>query len=72
MRARIKRTLTLPLLLGLLVSGCVNGSGISDSAICDGTRQARAEHAAALAQSADDRAVVTGAALIDLIDAGCR
>lgn len=54
---------------------CVSGSGcaavISRDALCDGTREARADHAAALAAEGSDRAVVTGARLIALIDAGC-
>ena len=57
------------MMLALCGSGCV--SGASAPAICDGTRAARADHAAALAVSPDDRAVVTGARLIRLIDAGC-
>jgi len=44
----------------------------SNEALCDGTRQARADHAAALAASPDDNAVETGARLIAQIDAGCR
>ena len=43
----------------------------SDNALCDGTRAARAAHAAALAETADEAALRTGAALIALIDAGC-
>lgn len=57
-------------MLTLLVSGCA--TVISDSAICDGTKQARADHAAALAEDSGDAAVVTGATLIRLLDAGCR
>ncbi|VDC31537.1 hypothetical protein [Pseudogemmobacter humi] len=57
--------------LTLLVAGCVNGTQTSGDALCDGSREARTDHAAALADSADDRAVVTGARLIALIDAGC-
>ncbi len=59
---------TIPL---WLATGCVSVTPTSDDALCDGTRRARADHAAALAVSADDRAVVTGARLIGLIDAGC-
>jgi len=43
----------------------------SGDAICSGTRAARAAHAAALAETADEAALRTGAALIALIDAGC-
>ncbi len=59
--------MTLP----LLVAGCLNAIPPADSALCDGTRQARADLAAALADSADDRAVLAGARLVKLIDAGC-
>ena len=44
----------------------------SGSAICDGTRAARADHAAALAETVDAVALRTGAALIAQLDAGCR
>ncbi|WP_283177904.1 hypothetical protein [Gemmobacter sp. 24YEA27] len=58
-------------ILTLLAAGCVSGTQTSDDAICDGSRAARADHAAVLAVSPDDRAVVSGARLIALIDAGC-
>jgi len=54
------------------VTACVSATPGRHEALCDGTRAARADHAAALAASADDSAVVTGARLIRLIDAGCR
>ena len=53
----------------LLVAGCV--SGASNSAICDGTRKARSEHAAALVRDGGPLSLVTGQALISKIDAGC-
>jgi len=56
-------------ILALCVSGCV--SGASNEALCDGTRAARDDHAAALATAEPDSVVVTGARLIRLIDAGC-
>lgn len=62
---------TLLLILPALASGCVTATPGSLDALCTGTRDARAEHAAALALSGDDRAVVTGARLIELVDAGC-
>ncbi|WP_283178639.1 hypothetical protein [Gemmobacter sp. 24YEA27] len=49
----------------------MSGTQTSGEAICDGSRAARADHAAALAVSPDDRSVVSGARLIALIDAGC-
>ena len=50
-------------------SGCV--SGANPNAICDGTAQARTEHAAALALDGGPLSLVTGARLIKLTDAGC-
>lgn len=61
----------VPLILMMLATGCVPAIRMSGDAICDGTRTARADHAAALADEASDRVVVTGARLIDLLDAGC-
>jgi hypothetical protein len=58
--------LTLP----LLGAGCA--TAVSDAAICEGTAQALAQHAAALsAADVPDDAVLTGARLIAQIDAGC-
>jgi hypothetical protein len=57
------------LTLTLLGSGCVTVP--SNSALCDGTEAARAAHAEALASDASDAAVITGAHLIGLLDAGC-
>lgn len=51
------------------VTGCVTAP--SDSALCDGTEAARAAHAEALMDEASDAAVITGARLIGLLDAGC-
>jgi uncharacterized protein YceK len=60
----------LPLLmLILLVSGCANA--VSKPAVCDGTAQARTEHALTLSQSPHNPSVLTGARLIQLLDAGC-
>lgn len=53
-------------------TSCAPVTPTSGEAICGGTRAARADHAAALAASPDDRAVITGARLIGLIDAGCN
>lgn len=57
------------LTLTLLGSGCVTAP--SNNALCDGTEGARAAHAEALASEASDAAVITGARLIGLLDAGC-
>lgn len=60
------------LMLGALLTGCVSATrGAIDSAICDGTRKARADHAAALVEDGGPLSLVTGAALIMQIDAGC-
>jgi hypothetical protein len=58
------------MILPFCVSGCVNAA--SSEAVCDGTAQARTEHAAALAVDGGPRSMVTGALLIKLMDAGCR
>ena len=60
---------TIPLFFGI---SCTTAIPTSGDAICDASRVARAEHAAALAASPDDRAVVTGAKLITQIDAACQ
>ena len=59
------------LMLPLLVAGCVSATPNSGDAICTATRAARAGHAAALAETPDDRAAITGANLIEIIDAAC-
>lgn len=61
--------LNLCLILMLLVSGCVNA--LNDSAICNGTAQSRTSHAAALVADGGPLSLVTGAILIQKIDAGC-
>lgn len=61
-------------LLTLPVSGCVSETPAPvdpSPVICVGTRAARADLAAALADTQDARALMAGAALIDLLDAGC-
>ena len=55
--------------LTLLAAGCGNVG--SDAAICTGSAQAVAAHAAALATDGGDRSVTTGAYLIQVLDAGC-
>ena len=56
-------------MLALFVSSC--GFVVNERAICDGSSRLRTDHAAALAQDGGDRSVLTGAALIRAIDAGC-
>ena len=52
-----------------LLSGCATAP--SSNAICDGTKQSRTAHAAALVEDGGPRSLITGAALIQQIDAGC-
>lgn len=61
--------LVLCLTLTLLVSGCAIAP--NTSAICDGTVQSRTSHAAALVADGGPLSLVTGALLIQQIDAGC-
>lgn len=56
------------LMLTTLASGCVSAS---HDALCSGTRAERADLAAALAVTPDDRVAVAGAALVLKMDAGC-
>lgn len=51
-------------------TGCAS-VGVSDNALCAGLAAPASAHAAALADDAGPRSVVTGARLIRLIDAGC-
>lgn len=60
------------MMLTLLVSGCVTETPGSLDALCTGTREARAKHAAALVADGGPRSVVTGDRLIRQVDAACR
>ncbi len=62
--------LGLCLTLMLPLSGC--GNAPSNAAICDGTAQSRTSHAAALVADGGPHSMVTGALLIQQIDAGCN
>lgn len=55
----------------MLLTSCVTATPNNADAICDGTRQARADHAAALVRDGGPLSLVTGQALISKIDAGC-
>lgn len=61
--------LNLCLILTLLLSGCA--AALNDSAICNGTAQSRTSHAKALVADGGPQSLVTGALLIQQIDAGC-
>ncbi len=57
------------LTLTLLLNGCATAPRNS---ICDGTIQSRTAHAAALVVDGGPQSLVTGALLIQQIDAGCN
>lgn len=59
----------IPILL-MLVSACATATPGSLDALADATRRPRADLAAALAQTPDDRVAVAGANLIEILDAG--
>ena len=58
------------LTLMLLLSSCATVP--NTNAICDGTAQSRTAHAAALVVDGGPQSLVTGALLIQQIDAGCE
>lgn len=60
------------MILLFCASSCAPVTPVSGDALCGGTRKARADHAEALAAEGSARAVITGARLIRLIDAGCN
>lgn len=61
--------LGLCLTVMLPLHGC--GNVPNNAAICDGTAQSRTSHAQALVADGGPRSMVTGALLIQQIDAGC-
>lgn len=68
--------MTIPLFFGI---GCApvtpppnEAPPISGIAICEETRAARADLSAALADTQDERVLMSGALLIRLVDAACR
>ena len=61
--------LGLCLTLTLLLNGCA--AAPNNTAICNGTAQSRTAHAAALVADGGPQSLVTGATLIQQIDAGC-
>ena len=62
------RTL-FPMMLMIFVSGCAIAP--SSDAICDATQRLRDAHTEALLDDGGDQSVITGAALIGALDAGC-
>lgn len=61
----------LYILIAALTTACTNYTP-STSALCDATRAQRAEVAADVAQTADDRLAVSAAGLVVILDAGCE
>lgn len=59
------------LMLTGLVTGCAAAPSGNLEAACMATAQERAAHAAALAQTPDTAALLTGANLIETLDAAC-
>jgi hypothetical protein len=59
------------MILLLLAAGCVSGTTTSGDALCDGTRQYRADLTEALLIDGGDQSVTAGQRLIAAIDAGC-
>lgn len=58
-------------MLTQLLNGCAREQIGNGEALCAGTEAARSEHAAALADDGGPLSLVTGANLIQLVDAGC-
>jgi len=58
------------LAITLMLSGCATVP--NSEAICDGTAQSRTAHAQALVEDGGPQSLVTGALLIQQIDAGCE
>lgn len=65
----MRRALFL-MMLPLLAAGCATVPS-AGTAICDGTRALRDDHAGALAVAPDGPWIVSGARLIAALDAGC-
>lgn len=61
----------LILLTLVLLTGACASPQVSPTAICDGTRQARADHAAALLVDGGAASKVTGAVVLTQWRAGC-
>jgi hypothetical protein len=63
---------SMAMILLLLASGCSTTQIRSGDAICDGTRQARADLARALLADGGDRSVTAGQALLSQLLEACR
>lgn len=59
-------------ILLLLVTGCSTTQIRSGDAICDGTRQARADLARALLNDGGNQSVTSGQVLLSQLQAACR
>jgi len=60
------------MILLLLATGCSTTQIRSGDAVCDGTRQARADLARALLADGGDQSVTSGQALLSQLQAACR
>jgi len=56
----------------VLATGCSTTQIRSGDAICDGTRQARADLARALLEDGGDRSVMAGQVLLSQLQSACR
>jgi hypothetical protein len=67
---RLQMMRILPVIgFAAILSGCVTTGSLE--ALCSGTARLEADHAAALAGEASDKAVMTGQAYIATVAAGC-
>jgi len=63
---------SMAMILLLLATGCSTTQIRSGDAICDGTRQARADLARALVDDGGDQSVVAGQVLLSQLLEACR
>jgi len=59
------------LALTMLLTGCVKGTRISQTALCEGLDPLAVAHSEALVIDGGPQSVVTGARLIRAFDSGC-
>ena len=67
----MQKSLLMLIALAMLC-GCATQTPNEGTALCDGTRKARVDHAENLAKTPDDAVALSGARLVALIDAACR
>lgn len=59
------------LIMTVLLTGCVTGGRINQTAMCDGLDPLVIKHSNALVEDGGPKSVVTGTTLIRAIDGGC-